>query len=801
MPTQPHAHPFLRRGFQGGMVRSAYLLVPLLVAGSIACGSAAWAGDRAGDSPATVEPVIVVGVSPLPGTGVDIDKTPSTVQTLSGEDLTRNGTPSATLALAGQLGSVNVGDNLDNPFQPDILLRGFEASPVLGTPQGVAVYQDGVRINEAFGETLNWDLIPDIAIRRLDVLGANPVYGLNALGGAVVLDMKSGFTDPGGDASVSGGSFGRRDAEAEFGVNNGTLSAYIAARALDEDGWRALSPNRLRQFRGDLGARWAGLTVDLAVSLADNRLNGESATPVQELAVDRSLIFTSPQTNQNRLAFVTLNASYDATPTLSFQAAAYYRGFWQSVVNGNTTPYAACAAGPDLGFLCQGDGLTPLTGAAGLRLPDLTDGGAAAIGEIDREGISSTGTGGSLQATSTATVLGRENHFTAGASVDASVTHFASSVEVGLIGADLQVVSSGLFVETPEGTPFTATPVGLRAATTYLGLYATDTLDLSSRLSVTASGRYNDARIDLADRRGADLNGRNHYARFNPALGAAYRLASGVTLYAGYSEGSRTPNPSEIECSNPAIPCLLPSSLASDPPTLKQVVSHTWEAGLRGRFGLAAGAVTWNAGLFRTDVRDDIYGVATSLSTGYFQNIGGTRREGVELGVRYAAPGFSAYASYSYIDATFQSAFALPSPSNPFQNANGDIQVRPGDHLPGVPRNRLKLGADLEVRRGWSVGASLSLVGDQVYRGDESNQLAPLPGYAVLNLHSTLDLTRRLSLFASLDNALDARYATFGVLGDPAGVGAPGVPPLGANPRFQSPAAPIAAYGGLRVRF
>jgi iron complex outermembrane receptor protein len=222
---------------------------------------------------------------------------------------------------------------------------------------------------------------------------------------------------------------------------------------------------------------------------------------------------------------------------------------------------------------------------------------------------------------------------------------------------------------------------------------------------------------------------------------------------------------------------------------------------------VAAGVLSWNAGVFRTDVHDDIYGVATSLSAGYFQNISGTRRDGVELGARYRAPGFSAYASYSYVDATFRAAFALPSPSNPFQDAAGDIDVSPGGHLPGIPRNRLKLGADVEIRHGWTVGASAAFVGDEDYQGDESNQLKPLPGYAVLSLHTNLDLTRQISLFATVDNVLNAQYATFGVLGDPTGVGAPGVPAdgvtngPGVDNRFQSPAAPIAAYGGLKIRF
>jgi iron complex outermembrane receptor protein len=759
-----------------------------------------------------VQPVTVVAVAPLPGSGVDIDKLPANIQTLSAADLARDGSASLVGALNGQLASVGINDNLDDAFQPDILLRGFEASPVLGTPQGVAVYQNGVRINEAFGDTVNWDLIPDIAIRRVAVMGANPVFGLNALGGAIAVEMKTGFTDPGGEASLAGGSFGRREAEAAFGANNGTFSAFLAGRVLDEDGWREFSPDHLREVYGDVGARAGGLSIDLSVTAADNRLFGESATPVRELAVNRALVFTSPQENDNQLAFVTLNAAYQATPTLSLQDVLYYRGFWQRVINGNTTDYTACGAGPNLGLLCQSDAVTPLTNGAGQPIPDISNGGATPIGEIDGEKIDSTGMGGSVQATLTAPLLGRENHLAVGASVDTAVTDFSSNAEVGVINAELQVLPSGYFVDTPENTPFNATPVSLRATTAYYGLYATDTFSLTPRLALTASGRFNVARIDLADRRGAELDGDNTYRRFNPAAGAAYRFSSALSAYAGYSEGSRAPNASEIECSNPLSPCLLPSSLASDPPTLKQVVSRTWEAGLRGRAALGAGSLgggelSWNAGLFRTDVRDDIYGVATSLGAGFFQNIPGDRRQGAELGARYSAAAFSAFASYSYVDATFRSVFLAPSPSNPFQDAAGDIQARPGDHLPGIPRNRLKLGAEVKAPGGWTLGASVALVGDQYYFGDESNQLAPLPGYTVVNLHADVRLARRITLFAAVDNALNARYATFGVLGDPTGIGAPGVPATGVtngqgvDNRFQSPAAPISVHGGLKVRF
>jgi iron complex outermembrane receptor protein len=442
-----------------------------------------------------------------------------------------------------------------------------------------------------------------------------------------------------------------------------------------------------------------------------------------------------------------------------------------------------------------------VVGGHGQLLPDISDGGTIPIGENDFEKISSDTVGGSLQATSSARVLGAENHLTLGASLDSAVTNFSSSAEVGAVNPALQVAFSGLFVVTPENTPFDATPVGLRAHTIYYGLYVTDTFNLTPRLAITASGRYNTAQVDLLDKLGSDLTGDNRYQRFNPALGAAYQISGGLTVYGGYSEGSRAPNASEIECSNPVKPCLLPSSLASDPPTLKQVVSHAWEAGLRGRGSLAGGTYSWNASWFRTDVRDDIYGVATSVSAGFFQNIPGTRREGAEASVSYDAGPFSVWASYTHVDATFQANFLLPSPSNPFQDADGNIRVRPGDRLPNIPRDRFKIGAEAEIRHGLHVGGSLQVVGDAYYLGDESNQLAPYGGYTVLNLHASADLTRRLTLFAVLDNALDARYDTFGVLGDPTGVNAPGVPDNDPNPRFLSPTTPIAAYGGVKLRF
>jgi iron complex outermembrane receptor protein len=240
------------------------------------------------------------------------------------------------------------------------------------------------------------------------------------------------------------------------------------------------------------------------------------------------------------------------------------------------------------------------------------------------------------------------------------------------------------------------------------------------------------------------------------------------------------------------------------------VVSRTYETGLRGSFTMpdaVPGKFTANFGLFRTDLTDDIYGVATSISSGFFENIGSTRRQGFEAGLTYKDEKWSVYGSYSLVDATFRSPLTLPSPSNPFADANGNIHVVPGDRLPGIPEHQLKLGADYRITPDWTVGGVLTCYSDQYLRGDESNQNLPLPGYAVVNLHTSYKVTENFEIFANIQNALNARYSTFAAFGDPTGIGAPGIPAgavangPGVDNRFLGPAPPIAVFGGVRVRF
>jgi iron complex outermembrane receptor protein len=761
-------------------------------------------------APPDLSTVTIIGTTPVPGATIDADKVPSNVESVRASDLTRDGTASLSGALNGQLASININDTLADPFQPDILYRGFEASAVLGTPQGLAVYQNGVRINEAFGDAVNWDLIPDIAINQVDVVSANPVYGLNALGGAASITMKDGFNYQGGEVELSGGSFKQHSGAAQFGANNGQLGIYVAGRALDEDGWRFFAQDRIRQFYGALSEHTDSATYDLTYSHADNRLFGPGAAPVQSLALDPRNVFTGPQDNFNRLDFVTLDGSYKVAKDLSVQSVLYYRNYRQSVANGNTTNFAACTTDDTAGLLCQSDGVTPLTNAAGQPLPDISNGGAVPIGEDDFESIHSRGLGASLQLTGTQPLLGHGNQFAAGATVDAAHIDFSSGAQIGVIDASLVVQPSDLIIDTSEASGFGASPVILKATNKYYGFFVTDTFDVTSAFSVTASGRYNIAQVDLYDQRGTNLDGLNRYTHFNPAIGGTYKLLPNVTAYAGYSMTNRAPTASEIECSDPLLPCLLPANLAGDPPTLKQVIAHTYELGLRGRvasLGAAHGTLTWNAGLFRTNLEDDIYPISTSLSRGFFQNIGSTRRQGGQAGVTFRWKKGQAYLNYSYVAATFRSAFALSSPSNPAQDANGNIQVEPGNQLPGIPKNRIKAGADYSVLPDWTIGGTLIYVSSQFYKGDESNQDAALPGYQVLNLHTAYTFWRTSEIFLSVNNVFDKRYATYGTYGDPTGIGAPGIPPdansndPNVDNRFQSPGAPRSVFGGVRVRF
>ena len=152
-----------------------------------------------------------------PSTALAVDKVPSSINFVDARQIQRTNSLNITDALQQNVPAININEVAGNPFQPSVEFRGFVGSPVSGTPQGLAVYQNGVRINEAFGDTVNWDLIPTAAIKSIAVVTNNPAFGLNALGGAVTVQMKDGFGYQGAEIDTMGGSYGRLQSSAQWG--------------------------------------------------------------------------------------------------------------------------------------------------------------------------------------------------------------------------------------------------------------------------------------------------------------------------------------------------------------------------------------------------------------------------------------------------------------------------------------------------------------------------------------------------------------------------------------------------------
>ncbi len=742
--------------------------------------------------------------SPIAGSGIDPDKVPASVNVVDTNQIARTGSLNIADALQQQVPGIIVNEVTGNPFQPDVQFRGFVASPVAGTPQGLAVYQNGVRINEAFGDTVNWDLIPTAAIRSVTVVTNNPAFGLNALGGAINVQMKDGFNYHGAEIDTMGGSFGRIQSSAQWGKQVDNFAVYGALEGLHDGGFRNFSASTVRRFYGDVGYRNDTSEFHLNMGLADNNFGAATTVPVELLQQYWGATYTTPQTSTNRVGYLNLTGKVEATPSWTIEGSAHVRVFDQKMLDANPTGTRPCDA--DATLLCFGDvnALTgfqpPANGLNGVQLANPFDTGAV-LGERDRTTTHSTTIGVSLQATNDDQLFGHNNHFVVGTSFDSSVSRFTASAELGTIGSNYVVSGSGIFLGQ-SGDPVSIGPVALRTTNQYSGLYALDTFDVTNAFSITAGGRFNAARITLEDQIGSALNGNEAFNRFNPIIGGTYKITPGLTAYAGYSEANRAPTPLELGCADPAHPCIVAAFLVSDPP-LKQVVSRTVEAGLRGTKDLNIGTFGWKLGGFRSDNTDDILAIPSPVlqGFGYFQNVGSTRRQGIEAQVSLKSSALQLYASYALVDARFLDSLQVGS-NSPFADVNGNVQILPGNRIPAIPRNRIKAGFDYSVTDAFKVGGDALFVSSQYFVGDESNQARRLPSYAVFNLHASYQINKTFQIYARADNIFDNRYATYGTFFDTGAV------PNFANggteftdPRSVSPARPRAFYAGLKATF
>jgi iron complex outermembrane recepter protein len=727
-----------------------------------------------------------VALIPAPGGLRPLDRVPSNAQRIDRADLDDARALGAHDALQLRLGSVMLNDVQNNPLQPDLQYRGFTASPLLGSPQGLAVYQNNVRVHDAFGDVVQWDLVPEFAIHEIDVIpGPNPLYGQNALGGALALQMKDGYRAQGYRVEATAGSFGRYRASAEYGEQFDDFAFYGGVSAFGEQGFRDESRSSAQQLYLDLRQRRTDHEVGISANLANTDLNGNGLAPIELLEQRRAAVFTYPDNTRNRSLMISADAQYALAERVSLQGNAYVRNLVRDALNGDAADIDSCDDG-GMSVVCDDDDEL-LWSEGGATIPAADPLYNAVFNTTE---TASNTVGGLLQATFDQDLLRMPNQFVLGVTAEASTVTFLQRVELGWLTSERSVTGDGVFVGS-DGFR-----TRLDVENQHASAFAADTLTLAEGLSLQLAGRLSFSRIELIDRRGDALDGTHTFARVNPSAGLTYAPVEALTLFASYGEASRAPSAIELACADPEQPCRVPNAFVADPP-LDQVVTRGVELGLRGRaLGTRARpALKWSVAGFGSRNFDDILFVAAARpGMGYFQNAGETQRLGVEAGAEARAGIVRGYASYALIRATFESRLTLPSEAHP--DAEDDtIVVEPGSRMPGIPLHNLKAGVIVSPVVGLDLGLSTIAHGTHPYRGDEANLLGRVPAYAILNAHASYWVTDGMQLLVNARNLLDAKYETFGLLGEPDEVleGAD-------NPRFLGPGAPLGVWAGVVLR-
>lgn len=758
----------------------------LALAAASALAPATSLAQSAVPAASAAQQVEVIGTSPMAGLGVDRNLLPYASQTVRRNALDQAQAENMTDHLARRLPGMQVNDIQGSPFQADLTYRGYRASGLLGASQGLSVYLDGVRINEPFGDVINWDMVPEFALQSLTVLpGANPSFGLNTLGGAIVLETVDGRSAEGLRAELGFGSHGRQRAEVGLGQRHANgWHSYLGGTVFGENGWRDHSPGRqalvlARIGRSDGGTDWSVGLLGGSATLVGNgllpsvTLDDGDATP-DLYAVSRSAVFTHPDRTRNRLAQATLNFSQQLGAGSRLQALAYARNSRRDTVNGDGAE--------------QLDPLEPDINAALNTTATRQSAWGAALSLARRDGA---------------------HQWQVGASIDASRVSYRQLEREGRFDASRGVLAGD---EDPE---LSASVTG---KSLHLGLYATDTWQLAPGTHVTATLRANRSRVSntlttVDDDTGVlEAKPRESftYNSLNPAIGLTQQLVAGagspggagsLAVFANLARNTRVPTVIELGCADPAEPCRLPVGLQSDP-YLKQVRATSLEAGLRWR---PAPGQRLEVALFRTDNRDDIVfsSVSATSQLGYFRNFARTRHQGLDATWQAQVGPVALTAAYSHLQATYQAHGLL-------RMGERNVGITPGTPMAGLPRHSAKLGADWALGHGLSLGADMQIVSSRGVQGNEDGLLEDgetdihrlsIPGHALLHLRLQWQASPALTVVARVQNALNRRYETYGALAETVFDARGNFTGQEEDALFVAPGAPRSLWVGLRLKF
>ena len=651
--------------------------------------------------PADLPTVYVIGTLPLPGQDLDPRNVAAPLQTATAEDLDQSLAVDLSEYLRRRLNGVYANDIQNNPLQPDINYRGYTASPLLGTPQGISVYLDGMRLNQPFGDVVSFDLIPRLALSSLTLVpGSNPVFGLNTLGAALALRTKNGFDNPGSSVQAGVGSYGRASVELQAGDHGDSgFHWYAAANRFADDGWREASPSDVTQLFGKIGWHRDRNELALTAAYADTDLHGNGLQEPRFLASDPASVYTKPDITKNRSGLVSLELRRELGAQLALAGNAYYREIRTATVNGDINDGAlgenvyqptpaersALAAAGYTGF--------PLAGetAANTPFPSWrcianvllnSEPNEKCTGLMNRTRAVQSDRGVSAQITHSLERGERSHRLTAGAAYRSSHAHFVQSAQFGYVADDraiLTVDGPGAFADGLQNSEnaFDAR-VDLAGRVASSSVFVSAALGLSRTVALSLSARYDRTTADNADALTpgggpGSLDGHHTFGRLNPAIGVTLNPSERFGFYAGYDEGSRAPSTIELGCADPANPCRLPNSMAGDPP-LKQVVAKTVEIGAHGEW---ANGMKWSTSAFRAENHDDILFVAAPNNTqfGYFRNFGKTRREGLEASLLGKSNALSFGANYTLLNATYQTPELINGASNSSNDKIGRAHV------------------------------------------------------------------------------------------------------------------------------
>ena len=805
------------------LARSPFALAIIASAVTYAFSSAAEANDAMDH----YEVIEVQGATPLSANSNN-SAVFGNVQTLTQDDIEGSVNRSLPELLKTQLASVNLNDVQNNPFQPDLQYRGFTASPLLGLPQGISVYLNGGRVNEAFGDTVHWDLMPLDAIDTVSLYsGSNPLFGQNTLGGALALRTKTGFSFNANEIDLQAGQFGQKAASVESGGHNDHWAYYVNLNHYEEDGWRDYSPSEVQQVFTSLAYKSDKMHLDMNLFMADNELLGNGASPIELLDIEgREAVYTHPDQTNNELTHVNITGDFVLTDTLSLTANMFYRDTQTQSINGDDSDFGACQFADGRVTLCEfeddddddpldsdgdddDDDDLPVVGEGddieAVEFIGFDDDTALAeISNVDADELDGTyntgrtdakATGLSFQLAKQYALSGFSSELIVGASYTKGDVNYAADTTFGIL--ENESAQDSRTVLPIDGLMAQEARVRLDVDTTAWSLFFMNSTQLSSAVSLNLGGRFNRDHIvmeDLIDDGESSLDGNHRFTQFNPAVGVDITIDEQSQLNLAISQSSRTPSPAELSCADEDDPCRLPNGFVADPP-LDQVVTQTIEANYTTRID----NIDLMLNVFHSRSKDDIiFQQAGSVaSRGYFINVDETQRQGVEFSVGSTWEKLTYRLNYNYLNATYESTFTSFSPFNP---QGPDRLVTPGDKIPGQPEHLVKLYADYALTDKARLGAEVISASSQYFRGDEANENEKIDGYVIANIYASYRFNDTFTASLRVNNVFDKDYETFGTYGEADEV-LEDIYPDVEGAQFVGPAQPRMVSVNLKARF